>query len=970
MRNALTIKDNGNYSCVVLNSIGSDTSKVYTLSVAADTTKPVISSLSPQDGFASSDSLLSVSFIVTDESGILKVVVNESSVVSNDSVFQDTLKLSPGVNTITIIATDASYHKNSDTLKASYMFTPSSYKIIYNGNGHTSGTVPVDTNTYGTGSTVSVIGNTGALVKTGNAFSGWNTKVDGTGASYASGDTLIMDTVDIVLFAQWTVNPTYTVTYNGNGHTSGIVPVDTNNYESGTTVAIKGNTGTLLKDSCTFADWNTKADGTGTSYSEGDSFTMDTLDIVLYARWTKNPTFKVTYNGNGHTSGIVPLDNNNYEEGVTVTVLGNTGHLAKTGHTFTGWNTQADGTGKNYTDDDTFTMDTIDVMLYAKWATNPTYIVTYSGNGNTSGAVPVDIHNYEEGVTVTVLGNTGSLTKTGHTFAGWNTKSDGTGISYTRGETFPMDTADVVLYAKWTTNPTYSVTYNGNGNTSGTVPVDMNNYEVGDIVTVLGNTGSLIKIGYSFSSWNTKADGTGTKYSNADTFYMGSADETLYAKWITNSYIVRFNSNGGSLVDSQSVPYNNTATEPAPPTRIGYTFAGWYSDQALTIPFVFTTAITVSITLYAKWTPVYTVTYNGNSNTGGTVPVDTNKYTNGTSVTVLDNKGSLVKTGYSFSKWNTNQAGSGTDRTPGETFTIGSQNVTLYAKWAINVYTMTFDSRGGSAVTSQQINHGSQATEPSSPTKKGYNFEGWYKDSAHINIWNFSSDVVTDNVTLYAKWVIRDTDGNIYTEIQIGNQVWMVENFRCTKYNDGTTIPNVTDSAQWQLLTTPAYCWYNNDSSTNATPYGALYNWRVVDPANLKKIAPNGWRVPTDADWTTLQNFLIANGYNWDGTTTGNKIAKSMASKIGWETWSVEGTPGNDPNNNNGSGFSGFPGGGCYHFDSFNNQKYSCEWWSTSEEDEWRAYARMLGWSSEYLYRDNSNKISGLSVRLIKNMVD
>ena len=99
---------------------------------------------------------------------------------------------------------------------------------------------------------------------------------------------------------------------------------------------------------------------------------------------------------------------------------------------------------------------------------------------------------------------------------------------------------------------------------------------------------------------------------------------------------------------------------------------------------------------------------------------------------------------------------------------------------------------------------------------------------------------------------VTDIDGNVYHLITIGTQVWLVENLKTTRYNDGAPIPLVTDSAAWSLLTTPGYCWYNNDIA-NKNPNGALYNWFAV---NTGKLAPTGWHVPTDAEWTILTTFL------------------------------------------------------------------------------------------------------------------
>src|SRR5208282_2326701 len=124
----------------------------------------------------------------------------------------------------------------------------------------------------------------------------------------------------------------------------------------------------------------------------------------------------------------------------------------------------------------TFAMGSASVTLYAQWTALPTYTVTYSANGATVGAVPVDSGKYTTGATVTVLANTGNLVNTGYTFAGWNAAANGSGTSYAPGGTFAMGSANVTLYAQWTALPTYTVAYNANGATGGAVPVDSGKY--------------------------------------------------------------------------------------------------------------------------------------------------------------------------------------------------------------------------------------------------------------------------------------------------------------------------------------------------------------------------------------------------------------------------------------------------------------------------------------------------------------
>ncbi len=344
--------------------------------------------------------------------------------------------------------------------------------------------------------------------------------------------------------------PTYAVTYAANGAGGGTVPVDANRYAQGGTVTVLGNTGGLTRTGYTFASWCVRADGTGSSYTQGQTFTMGGWDTTLYAAWTLNPTYTVTYDANQASSGSVPVDTTHYEVGNTVTVLGNPGTLARAGYTFAGWCLTADGTGSAYAQGQTFVMGSTNVRLFAKWSLNPTFTVTYDANQASSGSVPTDATHYEQGWTVTVLGNTGNLLRTGYTFAGWCLAQDGSGTTYGQGDTFSMGAAPVLLYAKWTLNPTYTVTYDGNGSTGGSVPVDGTHYETGFNVTVLGNTQNLVKvvsaISQVFAGWSTQTDGGGTTYAVGQTFPMGTANVTLFARWLP-PYILPTAANDVSL---------------------------------------------------------------------------------------------------------------------------------------------------------------------------------------------------------------------------------------------------------------------------------------------------------------------------------------------------------------------------------------------------------------------------------------
>jgi len=218
---------------------------------------------------------------------------------------------------------------------------------------------------------------------------------------------------------------------------------------------------------------------------------------------------------------------------------------------------------------------------------------------------------------------------------------------------------------------------------------------------------------------------------------------------------------------------------------------------------------------------------------------------------------------------------------------------------------------------------------------------------------------------------VSDTDGNVYPTVRIGTQVWTTGNLRVTKYNDGTEIPSILNKAPWDSCTyseTAAYCFYNNTANADSsTTYGALYNWYVVQPANPKKIAPAGWHVPTDAEWDTLQNNLIAMGYNWDFTTTGNKIAQSLSAKTDWYTASGAGSPGCNLTNNNSTGFSALPGGYRDYDGAFMSIGSLGAWWSATDKGGSFAFGRRLFCDSDYLFRLSYIKSCGFSVLLVRD---
>ncbi len=194
---------------------------------------------------------------------------------------------------------------------------------------------------------------------------------------------------------------------------------------------------------------------------------------------------------------------------------------------------------------------------------------------------------------------------------------------------------------------------------------------------------------------------------------------------------------------------------------------------------------------------------------------------------------------------------------------------------------------------------------------------------------------------------VTDIEGNVYHTIIIGTQVWMVENLKTTKYNDGTDIPKVADSIAWSTLTTPGYCWYKNDSITYKDTYGALYNWYSI---NTGKLCPTGWHVPTDAEWSILNTYL-----------KGDSITGGKLKEIGATHWK---TPNKGATNE--TGYTALAAGARNFNGAFALIGEYSYWWANTENST-NAYYRYISYLGSNFNRNNNSKNLGFSVRCIKD---
>lgn len=804
------------------------------------------------------------------------------------------------------------------------------FTITYNANG---GTGAPAAQSKGTGESVKI--SSTKPTRSGYTFKNWNTLIGGNGITYNPGDTY-SENADLNLYAQWTSSGSsgggstatkYTLTYNPNG---GSV------YPTSKQLAAGEKYGTLptpTRSGHTFNGWYTSATG-GSKVSETTK--MGSFNVTIYAHWTENvKTYTVKYNGNGNTGGSTASSTHTVGVAKNLTANG----FTRTGYTFAGWNTSANGNGTSYADKesvkDLSTTNGATVTLYAKW-TPREYQLTMNPNGgafadgNTNAKTLSPNLIYDGTNWHNVSSNT--VSRTGYTFDGWYDKAtggekvyntDGSCISgtYWKNNTYKY-TGNLTVYAHWTAKK-YTVTYNSNGG-SGSMATDTVTY--GTAYRTKAN--QFTKTGYTFVGWNEKANGTGsdwTSWIGKDWTWTYTKNVTLYAQWRVNSYTLNITGDSGveKITGNGSYSYGVTAnvtykiktgyhiTSTSGTTVDGNPDGSW-TDKAGAEGTVNDSweIKTCDRTIVVHTAPnTYTVKYNGNGNNGGSTANSTHTYDVAKNLT----KNGFVKTGYIFVGWNTAANGSGTSYTNQQsvknlTATNGG-NVTLYAQWNAKEYQLTMDPNGGAFTDGKTsakifspnlIYDGTNWCNVSvnAVSKIGYLFDGWYDkatggekvysaDGSCINgtYWKDGKYVHNGNLTVYAHWAPKSVVVTFHRNASSSDTVTAQQTFTYDKagqkFTDkgwtmkGYTLLGWSDSKDAATATYPITCGVSNEWINGRYPKTDLY---AVWKANTYTIKYNG--NGNDGGSTASSTHTVDLAKN----LTVNGFTKTGYTFIGWNT--------------------------------------------------------------------------------------
>lgn len=689
-----------------------------------------------------------------------------------------------------------------------------------------------------------------------------------------------------------------TITYDGNkpaaatGTVSGVPANGSGSKDGNTPFTVSSDVPTLA--GYKFNGWNTQANGGGTSYAAGATIPGASItgDITLYAQWIQQ--LSITFNANG--TGVTGLPSTitvDYNAATSIPSSAPT----RANFTFKGWNTAANGSGTAYTAGQSIAHLTTNLPLYAQWEAYP--VVTYDANSGT-GAPSADtvapgVYNIK----------TGTPTRTGYVFGGWTPTQNSTAnglYSYNAtisGSQRSMNvTSNVTLYALW--NPV--VTYSAGTAPAGAKDTITNMPSTTTYTVTYNGTHTVLTTptptlsGYTFGGW-AKSTAATTKVTSLTNV---TAPITLVPIWTEKSgYTVQFfdqataTTDGTAYNTQNNLKWTGAVTVPTAPTKVGYTFGGWYlqkDNQGSGTGTVFASAAGVIATgmgtfngiwaaeaagnradtlkIYAKWTEKTKVSVTLNPNggsygTAGTGVTTIGNILNGATYTIPTNVDNPTRPGYNFKEWNTNSSGTGTAYHAGNTTPALTSNLTLYAIWTGAPVTFTFEPGATTGITYKKgsasnpytatANYGAKLTADAGDTvytRTGYTFKNW----SYTNATGGTGTVATATAS-------AQVDVSNFTISWSGNSF------------DGTLKGTATLTAMWDPFTF-RISWDKNGGNPTTTTSGHKSTDMVSIPTATSAIPTRpgytftGWNTAANGSGKVVDNSkTIENTWTLTGLT-------------------------------------------------------------------------------------------------------